>query len=56
MSYYICIIGDDGKIKDRVGLLCDDEEAIRIAEKFADGHAVELWQGKRKIAELNQKK
>lgn len=55
-SYYICIIGEDGQIKDRVGVLCDDdEEAIRIAKKFADGHAVELWHGKRKIAELNQK-
>lgn len=54
-SYYICIIGDDGKIEDRVGVLCDDdEEAIRIAKKFADGSAVELWYGKRKITELNR--
>jgi hypothetical protein len=55
-SYHIRIIGNDGQIEDRVDVLCgDDEEAIRIAKKFADGRAVELWHGKRKIASLNQK-
>ena len=54
--YHICIVGDDGEIEDRVGVLCDDEEeAISIAKTFADGHVVELWHGTRKIVKLNQK-
>jgi hypothetical protein len=50
-GYYAYLIGSDGHIKDRIDLLCEnDEKAKHQARKLVDGHAVELWQEKRRIA------
>ncbi|WP_439369654.1 hypothetical protein [Bradyrhizobium sp. DASA03120] len=44
-GYYAYIIGHDGHIKERIDLVCDnDEEAKRSIEQLVDGHAIELWQ------------
>ena len=51
------VIGDDGRIASRIDVLCDnDEEAIRSAEQLVDGHAIELWQGMRRVTTLEAKK
>ena len=49
-GYRAFIIGEDGHVRDRVDLLCEDEtEARRQAQRLVDGHDVELWQLDRKI-------
>ena len=41
----------------RISAICDDDEqAKRWAEKLVDGHALELWQEARKIAEFKPRK
>lgn len=53
LGYYAYAIGDDGHVVSRIDLLCDsDEDALRNAEQLVDGHAIELWQGARRIAAL----
>jgi hypothetical protein len=50
-GYYAYLIGSDGRIKDRINMFCeDDEKAKEQARQLVDGHAVELWQEKRRIA------
>ena len=50
-GYYAFVIAQDGHIKDRITLLCDnDEKAKEQAKHLVDGHAVELWQEKRRLA------
>ena len=52
-GYYAYIMGDDGHVQNRIDVLCDDEEeARRCARQLVDGHAVELWQETRRIAEF----
>lgn len=49
-GYYAYIIGDDGHIKGRVQVICDDDpEAKRLAKQLVGGHAVELWQEARML-------
>jgi hypothetical protein len=44
------IIGEDGRVANRVDLQCEDEaEARRLAQRLVDGHDVELWQLDREI-------
>jgi hypothetical protein len=44
-GYYAYVIGDDGHVRNRIEVLCDnDDEAKRCAEQLVDGHAIELWQ------------
>jgi hypothetical protein len=44
-GYRAYIIGSEGRVQNRVDLLCDDEaEAIRLAGQLVDRHDVELWQ------------
>ncbi len=53
-GYYVYTKGDDGRIKDRVTITCDDDEKAKAhAEGLVDGYAVELWQEGRKIAEFS---
>jgi hypothetical protein len=55
-GYYAYIIGDDGHITNRVGIVCyDDTEAKRLAKQLVDGHAVELWHEARKIERFEPK-
>ena len=56
-GYYIYTVGDDGRIQNRVNVICDDDEqAKRRAQLLVDGHVVELWQEARKIAEFKPHK
>ena len=51
LEYRAYMIGQDGHIMHRVELLCaDDGAATEQALLLVDGHAVELWQGTRRIA------
>ena len=50
-GYNAYLIGVDGHIAKRVGLVCvDHEEAKGLAKQMVDGHAIELWHEARKIA------
>jgi hypothetical protein len=50
-SYRAYLLDADGHIIDRIDLTCvDDESAKAPAREFVVGHAVELWDGGRKIA------
>ncbi|CAN7300949.1 hypothetical protein LJR220_001547 [Bradyrhizobium sp. LjRoot220] len=50
-EYQAYVTGDDGQIERRIDLACaDDDAAKERAEALVDGHAIELWQGDRKIA------
>jgi hypothetical protein len=50
------MIGPDGHISRRIDLLCDSEDDARQrALQLVDGHAIELWQGDRRIAVLEPK-
>jgi hypothetical protein len=53
-EYRAYIVGSDGHFVDAVHLVCaDDAEASEKAKRLVNGHAVELWQLDRKIAEFN---
>jgi hypothetical protein len=55
-EYRAYIVGEEGRIVRAVELLCpDDESAKEYAKNLVDGHDVELWQGKRKIAKFHHK-
>ena len=50
-EYQAYLIGEDDHIKQRIDLICaDDDAAMERAESLVDGHAIELWQLDRKIA------
>ena len=50
-DYRAFLIGPDGRIQNRIELICtDDEDALKHAKQLVDGHDVELWQLDRKIA------
>lgn len=52
-EYRAYILGLDGRIELRTGLMCKDEiEAKRRARCLADGYDVELWRQDQKIAEF----
>jgi hypothetical protein len=56
-GYYAYLIGHDGRISQRVELVCeDDEEAKRVTKQMVDGHAIELWQEARMIATFEPEK
>ena len=55
-GYYAYVIGDDSHIRNRIEVLCDnDDEAKRGAERLVDGHAIELWQEARRVATFQPK-
>jgi hypothetical protein len=50
-GYYAYLIGDDGRITNRVAFFATtDEEAKERAKRLVDCHAIELWQEARKVA------
>jgi hypothetical protein len=52
-DYRAYIVGPDGHFKTfEVIEASDDEQALKVAQKLADGHDVEVWQLDRKIAVL----
>jgi hypothetical protein len=55
LGYRVFFVGRDGHISSAVEVECkDDAEALAAATRLAEGLHVELWQGKRRIAALNE--
>jgi hypothetical protein len=55
-GYSAYVIDPDGHIIRRIELNCTDDEAAKAeAQKLADGHDIELWQGARMIATFTHK-
>jgi hypothetical protein len=55
-EYRAYIVGIDGRFVRAIGLLCpDDRTAKEYAKNLVDGHDVELWQAKRRIAKFQHK-
>jgi hypothetical protein len=56
-DYRAYIVGTDGHFTSSETIVAsDDKEAIKIAQKLVDGHDVEVWHMKRKIAFLPREK
>jgi len=54
-GYRVYTLGEDGHIVGRADIDClHDEAAVERAQNLADGHAVELWEGTRRIALINK--
>ncbi|UGY25476.1 MULTISPECIES: hypothetical protein [Bradyrhizobium] len=52
-SYRAYFVGTDGHIIGREDLICaGDAEAIELATKLTDEHAVEVWDGDRLVTKL----
>ena len=52
-DYRAYVMGPDGHIKDRIEFWSeDDEKAKEHAERYVDGHDIELWHRDKKIAEF----
>jgi hypothetical protein len=50
-EYRAYLISSNGRIQQRIELVCEDETTAKErAKQLVDGHDVELWQGIRKIA------
>jgi hypothetical protein len=44
-EYQAYVIGEDGHIKQRIDLVCaDDDRAKERAKSLVDGQTIELWQ------------
>ena len=55
-EYRAYTIGLDGHFVGSQALTCaDDAEAIAKAERFVDGHDIELWSGDRLVVRLVRK-
>ena len=55
-DYRAYIVDTDGHFKSSEIIVAEsDEQVLKIAEQFVDGHDVELWQLDRKIAVLRPK-
>ena len=53
-GYYVYFTRDDGQVTNRVEIFAaHDEEAKQRAKQMVDGHAVELWQEGRKVAQFD---
>lgn len=49
-EYRAFLVGPDGHVVSRIDLLCiDEQDARERARRLAEGHAVELWEGARRI-------
>jgi hypothetical protein len=52
-EYRAYIVGHDGHFEIFETIVCpDDTEAINLATRLVDGHAVELWSGNRFVIRL----
>jgi len=57
VEYRVFPVGMDGRFIGFELLFCEcDAEAVAKAERFADGHDVELWCGPRLVARLEGEK
>lgn len=56
-GYYVYIIGDDGHIRDRHSIVCDNDDCAKEkAKQLDDGRAVELWHEARRVASFEPEK
>jgi len=56
IQYRAYHVGEDDRYKAGFNLNCaDDQEAIAVAKRLADRNDVELWQGSRKVARLQDR-
>jgi hypothetical protein len=52
-EYRVYVIGPDGHVIERIGLVCaDDDAAKQCAQLLVAGNDIELWQFGRWIAEF----
>ena len=52
-TYRVYIVGADGHFQaSEIVVAADDREAVKIAERFSDQNAVEVWHLDRRVAEL----
>ena len=52
-EYRASLVSDDGSVLRSVLLVCpDDEIAKEYARQLVDGHAIELWQGERRVGKF----
>ena len=55
-DYRAYIVGSDGHFRSfEIDVAADDEAALKIADKLADEHDIELWELGRKVAVLPRK-
>ena len=55
-GYYVYVMSHGGHVEKRFDLFCEnDEQAKERAKQLMDGHSLELWQEKRRIAEFKPK-
>jgi hypothetical protein len=53
-EYRVYAIGGDGHIVKSMPLICDDDnQAVREATEFREGHTLEIWSGERLVARLD---
>lgn len=57
-TYRVFQLNDGGHVDAPATLIeCDsDEQAIEQARQYLDGHAIELWEGKRQIKRFEPQK
>jgi hypothetical protein len=52
-EYRACLMSEDGTVLRSLQLLCpDDDTAKEYARQLADGHAIELWLGEKRIGKF----
>lgn len=52
-EYRASLVSDDGSVLRSVLLVCpDDKFAKEYARQLVDGHAIELWQGERRVGKF----
>jgi len=52
-EYRASLVSEDGSVLRSVLLVCpDDEIAKEYARQLVDGHAIELWQGERRVGKF----
>jgi hypothetical protein len=52
-EYRACHVSEDGSVLRSVLLVCPDDEVAKVyARQLVDGHAIELWQGERRVGKF----
>jgi hypothetical protein len=52
-EYRASLVSEDGSVLRSVLLVCpNDEIAEEYARQLVDGHAIELWQGERRVGKF----
>ena len=55
-EYRASLVSEDGSVLRSILLVCpDDEIAKEYARQLVDGHAIELWQGERRVGKFSSR-